>query len=99
MVGEMDHPVSVESFSVAEAAEALGRSVSTLRRWIADDKIPAPYLRDVSKGNNVYSVGELQVISRYLTQLEAQYAYLVSDNSLVIEQLRQALHAYRAQFI
>jgi excisionase family DNA binding protein len=95
----MDHPVIVESFTVTEAAEALGRSVSTIRRWISDDKVPAPRLRDTVKQYPVYSVGELEVIARSIVEHEVNFVYVGSDYSHIVERLHQAIHAYREQFI
>jgi hypothetical protein len=95
----MDHPVAVESFSIVQAADALGKSAITLRRWIDADKIPAPYLQDVSKKNYVYSAGELRVVARVLSQHEREFTYLVSEHNHVVETLHQAVHAYRSEFI
>lgn len=97
--GEMDHPVMVESFTITQAAEALGRSQATLRRWLEADKIPAPYLRDTSRGWMVYSVGELEVMARVISQFEAEFNYLISDRTHIVETLQQAVHAYRTEFI
>lgn len=95
----MDHPVVLETFSVTQAAEALGRSVATIRRWVADDKMPAPYLQDVAKGHRVYSVGELQVVARIIGQHEREFAYLTTEHTHIVETLQQAVHAYRSQFL
>lgn len=95
----MDFPHAVESFTIPQAAEALGRSVATIRRWLEADKLPAPYLTDVAKGYTVYSVGELQVIARTIGQFEQQFSYLISENTHIVETLHQAVHAYRSEFI
>lgn len=95
----MDHPVAVESYTVSEAAVALGRSVATIRRWIEADKIPEPYLRDVSTNYRVYSVGELQVMSRILAQHEREFSYLATGSTHIAETLHQAVHAYRSEYI
>lgn len=97
--GDMDHPVSVESFTVPQAAEALGRSVSTIRRWIEADRIPAPYLEDVTHHHRVYSAGELEVLARLIAQHEREFVYLVAEHTHIVETLHQAIHAYRAQYI
>lgn len=99
MVDSMDAPESVECFTIPEAAEALGRSVATLRRWIEADKIPEPYLHDVQRGHRVYSVGELQVVARVLGLHEREFTYFVSDYNHTVETLHQALHAYRSEYI
>lgn len=95
----MDHPVAIESFTIPQAAEALGRSMATLRRWIDGDKIPAPYLSEVVRRHKVYSVGELQVIARVIAQHEREFVYLVSEHTHIVETLQQAVHAYRSEYI
>jgi hypothetical protein len=95
----MDHPVSVESFTIPQAAEALGRSLSTLRRWVEADKIPAPYLQDTQRGYMVYSVGELEVIARIVAQFEQEFVYLATGHTHIVETLHQVVHGYRAQYI
>ena len=95
----MDHPESVETFSIPQAADALGRSLATLRRWIEADKVPAPYLEEVVRKNKVYSVGELQTIARVISQHERDFIYLATQHSHIVETLRQAVHAYRAEYI
>jgi len=95
----MDHPSAVESFTIPQAAEALGRSVSTIRRWIESDRIPRPYLTDTHKELRVYSAGELEVMARIIGQHERDFLYLTAENRHVVEHLHQAVHAYRAQHI
>lgn len=99
ITGEMDHPVSIESFTVPEAAEALGRSVATLRRWIEADKVPEPYLHDLARGYAIYSVGELQVMARVIGQHEREFNYFVSEHNSIVETLHQAVSAYRSEYI
>ena len=95
----MDHPESVETFTIPEAAAALGRSLSTIRRWIDSDRIPPPYLTDVARDYKVYSVGELRTMATIIGRHEREFMYLVAENTYVIQELHQAIHAYRAQFI
>lgn len=98
--GEMEHPEVVESFTIPEAAAALGRSVATIRRWIETDRIPGPILEEVVRHNKVYSVGELETMQRVIAQHERDFVYLVSgQGNYIVETLHQAMHAYRAQFI
>ncbi len=96
----MDHPVSVECFTLPQAAEALGKSFSTLRRWLEIDKIPSPYLKDIGNNAMVYSVGELEVIVRIISQNEREFMYSSSpEHNYIIQALHQAIHGYRANFI
>lgn len=96
---DAESPHSVESYSIAEVAKALGKSEVTIRRWIEADKIPAPYLRDTTKGNKVYSVGEADVMRRILSQYEAEYTYLGSTNHTAVSQMHEHMHAYRVHNI
>lgn len=95
----MDHPVPVESFTIPEAAEALGRSTVTIRRWIEADKIPEPYLEDTQYHWKVYSVGELSVIAGILARHEREFTNFVSEHTMIVETLHQAVHAFRAEHI
>ena len=95
----LEEPVVRETFTIPEAAAALGRSEATLRRWITGDKLPPPYLRDLGRDYQVYSVGELEVVARYLMQHEHDFTYLVSQHTHVVEMLQQAISAYRAEFV
>ncbi|MGZ7144680.1 hypothetical protein ACXWOO_09955, partial [Streptococcus pyogenes] len=51
-----------------EAAEALGKSLSTFRRWLRDDLLPMPYLEETSTGYHYYSRGELELIAQVLAE-------------------------------
>lgn len=94
----IEHPVTRETFTIPEAAEALGKSLATIRRWIAADKIPGPFFQ-TTRGYPVYTHGELQVIHQHITRHEDAFSYLGTQHTHVIEQLHQAVFAYRAEFI
>lgn len=95
---DFEHPVQCESFTIPQAAEALGRSVATLRRWIEANKLPPPLYWETTRRVGVYSVGELQVIRQLLVEHEQEYTYLVDRYSDAVERVHQAVHAYRAEF-
>lgn len=99
IVGDMDAPATIETYTVPETAEAFGRSVATIRRWIEAEKIPAPYLRDLARNYSIYSRGELEVMARIIAAHEQEFNYLVSHHNPVIETLQQAVSAYRSQFL
>lgn len=92
----MDHPVTRETFTIREAADALGRSMSTLRRWVSDDRLPGPILEDTQHHYPVYSVGELEVIAREIARHEQEFVNLVTRHAHIVEQLQQAVFAYRS---
>ena len=96
---DMEYPVTVETFTVAEASEALGKSDLTIRRWIAEEWLPPPVLRDTSRGYRHYSVGELRVIATVLRAHEREYVYYGAQHAQTRIRLEQAVHAYRARFV
>lgn len=95
----LEEPATVFSYTIPEAAVALGRSEAQLRRWLEADKFPVPYLRDTARGHAVYSHGELEVIARCLAQHEQDFSNLTREHQHVIENLFQHVHAYRVRSI
>lgn len=96
---DLEHPVVVESFTIPEAAAALGKSEPNFRRWLDADKIPGPYLRDRGRGYLVYSVGELETIARVLHHHQQEFAYLTQQHEHIIHTMFQYVQAYRSQYI
>lgn len=96
---DMDRAVPVESFTMSEAAKALGRTELTLRKWITEELIPGPILTDAVKNWRLYSVGELQVIADSLRQHEQDFVYYGSGHSQTKELLFQRMHGYRSLYI
>lgn len=97
--GHMEFPQTVESFTVPEAAAALGRTELTLKRWIEDDLIPQPILRDTSRNYRQYSVGELTVIARELQEHEREFRYYATAHTATRELIAQHVFAYRQQHV
>lgn len=95
----MERPVYVESFTIPEAARALGRSELGLKRWIADGIVPPPVLKDTVRSYRHYSVGELGVIARVLREHEDDFKYLTAKHTATIHVMWQRIQAYRANHI
>lgn len=91
----MDHPAVVESYTLSEAAQALGRSELTLKKWINDDLVPEPVLRETIHGYRVYSVGELTIMARVLAEHERDYSYYTQQHDVTRNTMQQLLHGYR----
>lgn len=96
---EMDHPVSVISYTVPEAARALGRSELTFRKWLADDLVPEPILKDTARGYRIYSVGELQSIANILAAHEREFQYYSTKHETTKHRIFQQVQAYRSRSI
>lgn len=82
------------TYTVSEAAQALGRSLVTLRRWIADGKIPRPFLKEGTRQQRVYSLQEMQIIGGLIAQAEAHGDYL-TGTSPAIFQIANQIQGYR----
>jgi hypothetical protein len=98
--GDMDVPVVVETYTIGQAAEALGKSELTLKNWINDDLLPEPVLRDTVRSYRHYSVGELTVIARELAvHEETEGSHYTPRHTYTRERLMQAVHAWRVLYI
>lgn len=86
---------TLEVYSVPRAAEALGKTVVTFKRWIKDEMVPPPIIEDTVRGHMHYTKGELKVISRIMAQHEKDFSYFHTTHLDTIENLWQALEGYR----
>lgn len=96
---DMEYPHVVEAFTLPEAAKALGRTELTLKRWIEEDLIPEPILRDTSRSYRQYSVGELQVLARELREHEREFSYYAMSHTARRERIMQHIFAYRQHHV
>lgn len=92
----MEYPAVVEAYSIPEAAKALGRTELTFKRWIEDDLIPEPILKDTTRNYRQYSAGELSAIARVLVEHEAEYSYYAVTHTYTRERIMQAVHGFRS---
>lgn len=95
----MTHPrqgiTTMETFTVVEAAAALGKSESQFRRWLDTEIMPQPYLQETTRGYRVYERGELEQAARILARHAREFAYLGQAHQHVINDIQQHMHAYR----
>lgn len=84
-----------EVYSIPEAADALGKALLTLKRWIQQGIIPEPVATDTVKGHKHYTKGELQSIARILIEHENEYTYLKQTHTDTVDRLHEVVSAYR----
>jgi len=98
-VDEMDHPLTVECYTLPEAARALGKTELTFKRWVKEDLVPEPILRDTARGYRHYSIGEVSVMARVLAAHEQSFSYYAMGHTHTREQMMQQMFGYREHFI
>lgn len=89
----------VNTYTMTEAAAALGRSEQTFKRWIVEDLIPQPVLTDTIRQYKHFSVGELRVIARILAAHEREFSYYTMKHIQTRHRIMQAIQGYRASHI
>jgi len=99
IAGDMDHPVTVVTYTIPEAARALGKSELTFKRWIQEDLMPEPILMDTTRGYRHYSAGEVTVMANVLARHEREFAYYTAKHELTKHALLQAVQGYRSTYI
>lgn len=82
-------------YTVPRAAAALGKTEVTFKRWIKDKMLPQPIAMDAVKGYKHYTKGELKLISEIIAKHEKDFVYFHTTHTQTIEELWQALEAYR----
>lgn len=80
-----------------EAAEALSRTLLTLRRWVTEGMIPPPVLTDTTYGHVQYLRGELMVISRVLAEHEREFAYFRKEHVATQTRIHAGVEGYRTK--
>lgn len=99
ITGEMDHPVVANTYTVPEAARALGKSELTFKRWLSEDLVPEPVLVDTVRGYRHYSAGELAVMATVLAIHEREFSYYTTKHEETRHRLMQNVQGYRARSV
>ena len=85
----------LESYTLREAAEALGRTPLTLRRWIEESLVPEMVLSDSTYGYRQFCRGEMDAMVRVLKSHEKEYSYLRKEHEKTIQRIFDAVNTYR----
>lgn len=95
--GDGEEVRSMHSFSTAEAAMALGRTLLTFSKWKEDGRIPPPVCRDHSRGWGYYIQEEIDAISASLVIHERSYHYYGLGHTETRARIRRAVSEVRHQ--
>lgn len=82
-------------YTINEAAVALGKTQSTLKRWIAEGFVPKPILKDSTHGYMQYTLEELQMIHELILELMQNRAYIANSDRERAETIMQRIEGYR----
>lgn len=83
-------------YTVPQAAAALGKTVVTFKKWIADGLLPPPIFKDTTYGYMHYSQGEMKLVAGIIRKHEQKYDYLHTTHDNTVSQLWQAIEEYRS---
>lgn len=76
-------------------AEALGKTVVTVKRWIKDEMLPPPAITDAVRDLPCYTAGEVKIFAKILAKHEKDFDYFHTTHYDTIENLWQAIEGYR----
>jgi hypothetical protein len=96
IAGDMEYPVNTVTYTLPEAARALGKSELTFKRWVSEDLIPGPILVDTLRGYKNYSAGELTVLAQELARHEREFSYYTKQHTATRHRIFQRMQGYRA---
>lgn len=82
-------------YTMSEAAEALGRTRLTLKRWVRDGLIPPTVLADTVYQYRQYCEEELKLIAQQLAIHEAEFSYFTKKHVETIAEIQRVLQEYR----
>lgn len=85
----------IDTYTIPEAAEALGKSLPNFRRWVTGELVPSPILKDTARSYFCYCAEELRIMARVLAEHERQYAYFCQSHQTTSNQIHQLITGHR----
>ena len=83
--------ITLDCYTLSEAAMALGKNHLTLKRWINNEFIPEPVYVDATHNYPQYSYQEVDAMGRELRKHERLYNYLHKKHEDTINALWEAV--------
>ncbi len=88
-------PVYMDVYTIKDTAAALGKTVITIRRWIADKLIPPPIWACTAHGYLHYSEAELKLIAKALAEHEKEFNYFHHTHTRTINSIWHQIKEHR----
>lgn len=82
-----DRAYTMEVYTMAESAKALGRTPLAFKKWVAEGMIPSPIIRCTAFGYRHYCLQELQAIAKILSEHGKEYEYFSHSHSQTIQKV------------
>ena len=98
-VDGLDDIVVLESYTLRQTGDALGRSILTIRTWIKNGIIPEPFCTEAATGYKVYARFELDVMAEILADHETHSQYVSADNEELVGEFHECVEAVRQGFL
>lgn len=87
------------TYTMKEAAEALGKTMLTLKSWIRDSLVPSPVLKDTSRNYFQYSEGELEIIGGLLDEHFKLFKQLQKSHTNMVQRMHDDVAEYREEYV
>jgi hypothetical protein len=84
-------------YTVPSAAEAVGKSVVTFKKWMASGWIPAPVHIDMVYSHNQYTLAEVKAIVAALVRHYETYDYLNANHTSTIAAIKSGVEKAREE--
>lgn len=73
-------PLYVATYTIPEAARALGKTELTLKKWIEEGMVPEPTLHDTARNYRQYAQPELEAIAAVLVLHAVEFSYYAKNH-------------------
>ena len=83
------------TFTIKEAAQAVGKTYLTLKRWVDDGLIPEPILKDSIYEHRHFSISEVKALHECLIEHEKFNTYLNENHEQTLVDITQSFEAIR----
>lgn len=98
-VENVEELLVLEGYTLRETGEALGRSLLTIRSWMENKVIPAPFCKEAATGYQQYTRFELEALAEILSVHEQTSQYVSTANIDLIADIEVMFSEVREGFL